>query len=111
MQNCWDFMVCKKGPDTENPCIAASTVKAYNFLGGINGGRACFYIVGTACTGEDKLSLNKKWIEFCSKCKFYRHIISESNGKLNYFDFLTHVEKKRDKEIKNNQLLMDLERE
>ncbi|OLS29394.1 MAG: hypothetical protein HeimC2_00240 [Candidatus Heimdallarchaeota archaeon LC_2] len=101
MQNCWEFKSCKKGPHSENPCKAASNIEANTFMGGINGGRACFYIHGTACEEDKYATISQKWLKLCSSCEFYNKTKLEMGG-MNYLAYLFHINRNQEEPDFNN---------
>lgn len=79
-ENCWQHKRCGHGPGAEAEkgqgcgiCPAATHKNADGFLGGENGGRACFFIHGTYCAGQGKLSAEEKK-ELCLECDFYKYL-------------------------------------
>ncbi|MBF0357065.1 MAG: hypothetical protein HQL70_00585 [Magnetococcales bacterium] len=80
--NCWDFQRCGFGPkeckgDDDKICPAASHKHADGFLGGENGGRACYFIADTICGGSPMTPEQKK--ERCNSCSFF-HTLSNKYG-------------------------------
>ncbi len=67
--NCWEFTKCGK----EDTCIAAKINILDGFNAGQNGGRACYFLLGTECRGKVQTTLEDK-DEVCGKCDFYLHL-------------------------------------
>jgi hypothetical protein len=72
--NCWEYIRCGRelgGNNTTESgvCPASTHTLADGFLGGVNGGRACYFIMGTLCCGEVDLNIDKN-SKNCTKCSF-----------------------------------------
>ncbi len=99
MMNCWDIKGCGFGPDADKTkggrvCPAASHTSADGFLGGVNGGRACHFIMGTFCGGKGPLPQEEK-LEGCKKCSFYQSLRDKHGNcfsKPNFVRFVTNSE-------------------
>lgn len=102
--NCWEFYNCGKeegGKDVgmEGPCPASTFEAAHNFMGGINGGRACAYIAGTFCSetleGEIKDIYKSpspaNRLKLCTDCDFYHHLRKEEQDRFSLYNFLLFV--------------------
>ena len=74
--NCWDF----KGCGVKEDCPAYSETRLNGEHGGINGGRACWVVVGTFCNGPVKGFFAKN-ISSCRQCDFYKHVSKEEEDK------------------------------
>jgi hypothetical protein len=74
-QNCWEYMKCGREPRGEKVAelgICRTAIKE-NFNGinfGKNGGRMCFAVAGTYCTGEADCTFAKK-LASSKDCSFY----------------------------------------
>ncbi|MBF0444091.1 MAG: hypothetical protein HQL68_00770 [Magnetococcales bacterium] len=94
-KNCWDHHRCGFGPHECNGsegrvCPAAVHEHADGFLGGENGGRACYFILGTVCCGEGAKPQKEKQ-KRCKSCSFY-HILNAKYGKtFSEHNFLRYV--------------------
>ncbi|MBF0108977.1 MAG: hypothetical protein HQL76_07375 [Magnetococcales bacterium] len=78
--NCWEVKRCgfdKAGPG-DTVCPAVTWEEADGFLGGRNGGRACFFIPGTFC-GKDGPCSTRDKAEICVQCRFF-HDLKENYG-------------------------------
>jgi hypothetical protein len=79
--NCWEFKRCGREPGGSNVqdlgvCPAATAGKMDGLHGGTNGGRACWFVVGTFCNGEIQGTYAKKY-KSCIDCDFYRKVKEE----------------------------------
>jgi len=76
--NCWEFKNCGREPGGGHIhdlgiCPAATTEIFHGLNGGKNGGRACWFVVGTLCNGEIQGTYAKKY-KSCIYCDFYKKI-------------------------------------
>ena len=76
--NCWEFTRCGREENGEKvgalgACPASTDKRAHGANGGKNGGRACWAIAGTYCSG-DVLGTVAKDIETCLHCCFFRQV-------------------------------------
>ncbi len=79
--NCGEYKRCGREPDGKNAqqdgvCPAAIEYKTDGTNDGDNGGRACWAIGGTLCSGTVQGSFASK-INSCVDCDFYRIVASE----------------------------------
>lgn len=79
--NCWEYMKCGREPGGINVkelgvCPASTETKVDGFNQGINGGRACWAIVGTLCKGEVVGKLASKLVD-CAECDFFSLVIDQ----------------------------------
>ncbi len=79
--NCWEFKKCGRESvddrdDHISICPAAISVKLDGLHGGKNGGRACWFVVGTLCNGGRQGTYSKKY-KTCIFCDFYRLVKEE----------------------------------
>ena len=86
-KNCWEIKKCGRehGGAKSNElgvCPAATETKANGLHGGINGGRVCWAIAGTLCTGKVQGEYAEK-IKEGTNCDIYKQV-HEWEGK----DFL-----------------------
>ena len=86
-KNCWEVKNCgrEQGGTKSGElgvCLAATEKKVDGLHGGINGGRVCWAIAGTLCTGKVQGEYAEK-IKECTDCEFYKQV-HEWEGK----DFL-----------------------
>ena len=93
--NCWDHKGCGFGPQSGKKsgcqvCPAASHKNADGFLGGENGGRSCYFIMGTLCGGVGAQTEEEKH-ERCLDCTFF-HTLQAKHGKsFSKHNFLRYV--------------------
>ncbi|RMG33747.1 MAG: hypothetical protein D6732_11615 [Methanobacteriota archaeon] len=74
--NCWEATKCGK----EEHCAAYHAVSLDGFLGGKNGGKACFFILGTRCKGGFQDTKEAKEAT-CNTCDFF-HSLKKQYGEL-----------------------------
>ena len=80
-KNCWEVLKCGRGPRGVKEhelglCPAATETKVNGLHGGINGGRVCWAITGTLCTGKVQGEYAEK-IKECTSCEFYKQTHKE----------------------------------
>ena len=83
--NCWEFKKCGRQPEGRHSsdlgvCPAATTENLDRLHGGTNGGRACWFVVGTLCDGEVQGTYAKKY-KSCIYCDFYKRVKEEEYSK------------------------------
>ena len=91
--NCLEVKSCgfdRAGPGRQ-ACPAATYERADGFLGGRNGGRACFFIPGTFCGGEGPCSTKDKAVR-CMNCKFFHDLKSNYDATFNPANFRRFVQ-------------------
>lgn len=79
--NCWDYMNCGREPGGPNVaslgvCPAAEPSHLDGMNGGVNGGRACWWVAGTLCEGTVAGSYADKFDD-CQQCDFYIEVTGE----------------------------------
>ncbi len=74
--NCWEVKQCGE----KERCAAFHAKSLDGFLGGINGGRACFFIIGTRCNGKLQETMEEKELT-CNPCNFF-HRLKREHGEL-----------------------------
>lgn len=91
--NCWEVKGC--GFDRVGPgqpvCPAVTCEIADGFLGGKNGGRACFFIPDTLCGGEGLCSTEDKEGR-CAQCRFFRDLKDNYGATFNSANFRRFVQ-------------------
>jgi len=80
-ENCWEFKKCGREPEGSKSeelgvCPASIEEKADGINKGDNGGRACWAIAGTLCTGKLQGSYALKMLD-CLQCDFYNKVLGE----------------------------------
>jgi hypothetical protein len=83
--NCWEFKQCGREPGGSHVhewgICPASIAKSLNGLhGGTNGGRACWFVVGTLCNEEVQGTYAKKF-KSCIYCDFFKIVKEEEYAK------------------------------
>ncbi|MBF0381387.1 MAG: hypothetical protein HQL69_10235 [Magnetococcales bacterium] len=94
-KNCWEFQGCGYGPKQNKNrdglvCPAAIHEHADGFLGGENGGRACYFIKGTVCCGEGAQTPEDKQ-KRCNSCSFYSKLSKKYGKTFTEQNFLRYV--------------------
>lgn len=79
--NCWEAMKCAREPGGAKTaelgvCPAATDGASDGINSGENGGRLCWSLVGTLCTGKVQGTFARKRVS-CLACEFYRHVKKE----------------------------------
>ncbi len=87
--NCWEFQGC----GVKDDCAAFYSEGADRFLGGVNGGRACMFILGTKCFGSSQEIWDDK-INTCSNCGFYKWLQNKFPEDLNYENYKKFLKSK-----------------
>lgn len=83
--NCWEFKKCGRQPEGSHSsdlgvCPAATTENLDRLHGGTNGGRACWFVVGTLCNGDVQGTYAKKY-KSCVYCDFFKKVKEEEYSK------------------------------
>ena len=83
-QNCWEFKKCGRQPGGakagELGIRPASTEKrVHGVNNGMNGGRSCWALAGTLCSGQVQGMFAQK-LSNCLKCEFYQLVGAERGG-------------------------------
>jgi hypothetical protein len=79
--NCWEFKRCGREPGGRNVhhlgvCPATTAEGLDGLHGGINGGRACWFVAGTLCNGDIQGTDARKY-KSCIYCDFYKKVKEE----------------------------------
>jgi len=80
--NCWEFMKCGKGPDSNSQngqsstCPVALSTSSDGLNDGINGGRICWILSGNNCNDSLRCS-QSNGISSCSSCSFHARVKKE----------------------------------
>ncbi len=82
--NCWEAMKCGREPGGAKAaelgvCPAAADAAAHGINCGENGGRLCWALVGTLCTGKVEGTFARKQVS-CLAFEFYRQVKKEEGG-------------------------------
>ncbi len=81
--NCWEFMRCGRelGGHTRHlgVCPSAFARRLNGVHSGIHGGRACWVVAGTLCSGNGHGSFAEKY-QSCEQCDFYKAVRKEEGG-------------------------------
>lgn len=80
-QDCWDVKKCGREPGGKNVaelglCPAASEGKMNGINDGKNGGRVCWVVTGTFCSGKVQGTYAQKAMS-CLKCDFFKQVQNE----------------------------------
>lgn len=91
--NCWEVKGCgfERASPGKAVCPAVTCETADGFLGGKNGGRACFFIPNTLCGGSGRCSTEDK-AERCMDCRFYRDLKDNFGATFNTANFQRFIQ-------------------
>ena len=89
----WEFKKCGRQPEGSHSgdlgvCPAATTEDLDSLYGGTNGGRACWFVVGTLCNGDVQGTYAKKY-KSCAYCDFYKKVKEEEYSKYKSYSINT----------------------
>lgn len=71
-RNCWQIKNCM----SKEECLAYGEARLNGVHGGINGGRACWIVVGTFCSCNIKGEFASKNVS-CRMCEVYQIVAKE----------------------------------
>jgi len=71
--NCWELKGCGHGPESPEPCPAATDVTSHGTNRGINAGRICWTVPGTMCDGSVQGAFHEKQ-QLCLSCGFVEEV-------------------------------------
>jgi signal transduction histidine kinase len=74
--NCWEARGCGRGPDSPDPCQAATDVASDGVNDGVCAGRICWTVPRTGCLGEPQGSFVDK-LDTCLICDFFERVKAE----------------------------------
>jgi hypothetical protein len=88
--NCWEFKKCGRQPGGHKVkelgiCPASVETRANGIHGGKNGGRCCWAVLATNCSGGvvAETRFSQKLAE-CINCEFYKNTFKEEFNKPDY---------------------------
>jgi hypothetical protein len=95
-KDCWEVMKCERQPGGEHvkalgECPATLPYEYDNINKGKDGGRFCWAIAGTFCSGQVQGTYAKKLMS-CIHCKFLKQV-NEDEGR-NFILMPTNIRKK-----------------
>lgn len=77
--NCWEYMKCSRGPEQETAICPAASDRSFNGMNdGINAGRSCWLVAGTACKGSPS-GIFAKGFKTCRNCDFFKKIHAQNS--------------------------------
>lgn len=85
--NCWEFKKCGRQPGGNSVaekgiCPASVETRANGIHGGRNGGRSCWAVLATDCSGGNvKETMYAQKLKECMNCEFYKVTFREEFGK------------------------------
>ncbi len=95
-KNCWEIKGCGREIGgvhaAEQGVCPAATFRVFDGIhGGRNGGRACWVVAGTLCTGKPQGTFAQKYKD-CSICDFYRIVREEEKDLTPAISLLNRIE-------------------
>lgn len=80
-RNCWEVLSCGRCMTAvgDNACPVCKEGKLNGVHDGLNGGRACWTVPHTKCSGETQGTFGNKF-DGCMKCEFYKMVKKEEQG-------------------------------
>jgi hypothetical protein len=115
-QNCWEVSGCGREEGGKRAgrlgvCPASTDRRLHGVHGGVNGGRTCWVIAGTFCTGEIAGSLAKK-LDNCIRCEFYWRVRDEAGPSYQpTANLLQRIQPKSNRSASLELLLIKLEQQ
>ncbi|MBF0296458.1 MAG: hypothetical protein HQL96_14815 [Magnetococcales bacterium] len=96
MKNCWEKNKCGREPGGAKEkklgtCPVATYALADGFLGGVNGGRACVFIVGSLSPD----STHQCEAKDCFRCDFFNTLRKKYKNSLNIEVFNRYIDNSR----------------
>jgi hypothetical protein len=88
--NCWEFKKCGRQPGGSKVkelgiCPASVETRVNGIHGGKNGGRCCWAVLATNCSGGNvQESRFSQKLKECINCEFYKTAFKEEYGKPGY---------------------------
>lgn len=85
--NCWDYKKCGRQPgghkvNERGICPASTESRLDGIHHGKNGGRCCWAILATNCSGSQNAeTLYTQKLKECMNCDFYKKAFKEEFGK------------------------------
>ncbi len=89
-RNCWEFKGCGRQPGGNKVaelgiCPASVETRATGIHGGKNGGRCCWAVLATNCSGGDvEETRYSQKLKECMNCEFYKVTVREEYGSGTY---------------------------
>lgn len=83
-KNCWEVIQCGRQQNGEQAnelgvCPAAATSTCDGVNEGIKGGRFCWTVSGTFCSGKEEDTFTKKFMN-CLNCSFLKQVNEEEGN-------------------------------
>jgi signal transduction histidine kinase len=88
--NCWEARRCGRGPDSSDPCPAATDVTATGINGGLNAGRICWTVPGTGCNDAPHAGVADKQ-DVCLRCQFFQRVRDEEGPRFRFVNLAEGV--------------------
>ena len=88
--NCWEFKKCGRQPGGNKVkelgiCPASTETRVNGIHGGKNGGRCCWAVLATNCSGGNVTETRfSQKLKECINCEFYKVTFKEEYGKVTY---------------------------
>ncbi|MGQ9616627.1 MAG: GAF domain-containing sensor histidine kinase [Spirochaetota bacterium] len=90
--NCWEYLKCRYGPSTDNPCPVAVDRTSNGVNDGINAGRICWTVPDTLCYDKPMGQFSEKR-DICFSCDFYKLVRREEGELFHQFKLAQGVKK------------------
>ncbi|MFC1485603.1 ATP-binding protein [Candidatus Latescibacterota bacterium] len=93
--NCWDYLHCNYGPDSEHPCPTAVDGTSDGVNNGGNAGRICWTITDTLCFHQPMGRFAEKK-KICYSCGFFHRVRKEEGSSFHLFKLAQGIKKQRE---------------
>ncbi len=101
--NCWELKDCDHGPESPEPCPAATDLTSHGTNRGINAGRICWTVPGTICDGVVQGAFHEKQ-QLCLSCGFIEQVRREEGEGFRFLKLARGVKDPRSLRAKLEQV-------
>ena len=101
--NCWELKGCDHGPESPEPCPAATDLTSHGTNRGINAGRICWTVPGTFCDGVVQGAFHEKQ-QLCLSCGFIEQVRREEGEGFRFLKLARGVKDPRSLRAKLEQV-------